>query len=177
METYDFATYMEGLATILTDISHDSSNRKTKRFLRVSGILNMEQVLQNFTSINGRLLVVQDNLSGSFLDRRSDHILEDQYFTFFVLEKAKWNDMSNRNTQIAACHNTMKKILARIRYDKKRNLNGLLYFDFNSVKYDVVEPVADNYLGVWCSFTLTQSANLFINRDDWTDGNDFDLYI
>jgi hypothetical protein len=90
------------------------------------------------------------------------------------VQKAKATDMADRKAKISACKAAMQKILARIRYDKLRKQNGLLYFDINSVRYDTVGPVANHMVGIWCSFTLTEPALLNIDRDDWEDGAAFD---
>jgi|GEM_PF-2362371 len=179
--SFDFDSYMESLAEKLVDISHDTSSKKTDRFHRCSGITNLEEILQNITSISGMQLIIQDNLAGGFSDGKSNNVQETPYYNYFLLKKAKAGSMPERKAAVNACKAAMKKILARMRYDKLRDMNfqntGLLYFDINTVRYDTIGPLADSYFGVWCSFTLTEPALLNINRADWTDGAGFDSNI
>ena len=166
MLTFDFASYMENIAIKLKDISHSNTD---KRFWRVSGISDLEDVLLNIRIYKGMQLVIEDNKEAGFVDRNTDNIIEQPYFSFYVLKKSRVTSMEDRTAAVNACLAATRKILSRMRLNKRHNEYGLQFLDFNSVRYSTVGPLGDNYNGIMCSFMLRDEAELFYNVEDWEE--------
>jgi hypothetical protein len=164
---FNFKTYMLDCATHLKDIGHDDT---TKRFFRCSGIAGLEELLNQQTDVNGRVLVIHNNEEGSVGDiSRADSFLDSPYYVFYVLEKVEdYNDFDAEELAKQNCKAAGFKILSRMIREKRLGQNGLSFLDFTSIPYQNVGPIGVNFHGVMFSFTVTDIDNkLVYSSEDW----------
>jgi len=168
---FDFITYMQHIAESLTAISHSETN---KSFFRVSGLNQMEELLQNLSTAKFPALIVEDMPEGRFLDERSNNVIDRRYFSFYVLKPAKIEDAADRSAVIDECKDIVNKIISRMfKNFKDANINynsesGIMRnLERGSIGYRAVGPIGDNCVGIWVSFTLIDTTDVIYNESDW----------
>jgi hypothetical protein len=147
-----------------------------KHFFRVSSIANMEELIQNLTGISGYNMVVEDMRLGKFIDNASNNILDNQSNVFMLLKQVDNVDAASREQVIKDCRTECMKIWAKMKHDRlndqKGNVQpktGLRNLDLNSVYYQTVGPLGDNFHGMMYSFNIAPplAAELVYNENDW----------
>ena len=94
--------------------------------------------------------MVEDNRTGRFMDANSDNYLDNQSYSFLVMQYCKVMDAADRAAAKNATLAIMKKIISRMKRDKREDLSnihpptGLRNFDLNSVFYQTIGPVGNN---------------------------------
>ncbi len=167
-ELYNHSEYMENIAINLKEIAHDSKNHKA--FAEASTINLFEGLGENAGTIHYPCLVVIDDMTSGLEDRNSDNVIDVPYYQFAILCRGKINDTpSNRKARTEA-KTLAKKILSRMFYDQRQNLNGLSYLQRGGIRFQGVGPIADGAYGCLVTFTLIERANIKYSITDWIDG-------
>jgi len=162
---FDFITYMRDCATRLKDIGHSESSPK---FFRISGLVQLDEVLGNLSDIAFPAMLVHDNTEGNIADRNiSDNYLDSPYFTFYIVDHVEYGNYQKQQEAKANCKAIGMKILARMLRDKKRGNLGLTFLQFSNIPYQSIGPIGDNCYGVMFSFSVPDTANLIYDPDDW----------
>jgi hypothetical protein len=162
---FNFITYMRDCAEKLNSIGH---TEETPRFFRISGLLQLDELLGNISNISFPALLVHDNTEGLIADRSvSDNYLDSPYLVFYVIQHVPYADYDAQQEAKADCKTIGLKILARMLRDKKHGLHGLTFMQFNNIPYQNIGPIGDNCHGVMFSFSVPDTANLIYNADDW----------
>lgn len=165
MEKFDFIPYMKDCATKLKDIAHTDDNPK---FFRVSGLAGLEEYMQRFTEAQYPALLVQDNQDGSIGDmNRSDNYLDNPYHVFYIVDRPEYGNADSSEATKKRCKAIGKKILAKMRRDKRNQANGLAFMNFSNVPYQSIGPIGDQAVGVMFSFTVPDQSDMVYNADDW----------
>jgi hypothetical protein len=163
--TFNFITYMRSCAETLKDIGH---TEQTPKFFRISGLLELDEVLSNLSDMGFPAMLVHDNTEGVIADRApSDNYLDTPYYVFYIVQHVSYADHDAQELAKAQCKTIALKILARMLRDKKRGKNGLTFLQFNNIPYQGIGPIGDNCHGVMFTFQVPDSANLIYNADDW----------
>ena len=189
---FDFSRYFHNIAITLKEIAHADqtesnhsnhsnesthidSHRTIRKFHRVSGVTQLEELLQNLilTNDTGYQLVIEDNLDSRFFYNAST-LLDSQFYVFYVLKRCKINDFADIEQAKEGCKSVLKKILSKMFRDydadhimQTANVNGLRAFQKNSITIQTIGPLADNYWGLICSFTLSDNPGIKFNPADW----------
>jgi hypothetical protein len=163
--SFDFITYMQACATNLKDIGHSESSKK---FFRISGLAQLDEVLGNLSDIAFPAILVHDNTEGSIADRSiSDNYLDSPYFTFYIIDHVEYGNYQAQEEAKANCKAIGMKILAKMLRDKNRGNFGLTFLQFSNIPYQSIGPIGDNCYGVMFSFSVPDAADLIYNADDW----------
>ena len=166
MEKFDFIPYMFDCATRLKDVGHTEENPK---FFRISGLAGLEEYMQRLTEAQYPALLVHDNQDGSIGDmNRSDNYLDNPYYVFYIVDRPKYGNADESEAAKKRCKIIGQKILAKMRKDKRNQVNGLAYMNFSNVPYQSIGPIGDQAVGVMFSFTVTDQSDMVYNPDDWS---------
>lgn len=138
-------------------------------FSRASSIIAIDEFLAEMSDIDGYQFILIDSVSGQLIDKYSDNLLENRYFSFYILHKVIPGDFENKEMVLTDTHSVLLSILSRMFEDKFNNLNGLNHLDRNSVHYDSIGPLAHNWYGFSCSFMVLIPPNVFFNKEQWWD--------
>lgn len=164
---FNFHSYMLECATRLKDIGHTDASPK---FFKVNTIIGLEELLNNIGIANYPALVIQTSIRGRIGDEnRSNNFLDNPFYTWYIITKPLQQDFSAE--QLRQAKNNAKaigfKILAKMRHDRIRQLNGLHFMRFLSVPYQEVGPLGVGSYGVMFNFEVPDSNQLPHNEDDW----------
>lgn len=165
-------SYFEYVAIHLKALRHRTDAKGNECFFRVSGLSQMEELLQN-TNCKDLVLVVEDGYDGGFIDE-ANNVLDEQICVFYVLHRVNdIGDFDAKEAAMKACKRVKNSILARMRLDAKTwvtNENDLRGFNMNTVRYYSVGPLASGFYGIRVSFTLaTQATEIAEDADNWAE--------
>lgn len=161
---YDFIGYFRDIAETLIEIQHTEDE---KHFSRVSSIAEMGEFLASMRTLKGYQLIVVDNMSGRFMDYRSDNLLVQPYFSLFILKQIPREDYDEKEEAIKACTAVCKKILSKMFYDKRNTLNGLTNLNRDTITYNQAGPFGHNWHGLNLNFMITDDPEISYSATDW----------
>lgn len=162
---FNFVEYMENCAIRLKSIGHKP---ETPKFFRISGIMQLDEVLGNLSKMSFPALLVDDNLEGMIADRSpSDNYLDTPYYVFHVVNHVPLGDFDRQEEVKRESKGIALKILAKMLRDKRRGLHGLTFLQFGNINYQAVGPLGDNCYGIMVSFTVPDTAPLVYDENDW----------
>lgn len=161
---FDFIAYFRDIAESLKEIQHTEAE---KHFSRVSSIAELGEFLANMRTAKGYQLIVIDNVAGRFMDRRSDNLLVQPYFSFYLVKQIPREDPDEKETVIKACTAVCKKVLSKMFYDKRSNLSGLTNLDRDSISYNQAGPFGHNWHGLNVNFMIIDDPEIVYNASDW----------
>lgn len=173
---FDFTGYMKTIAEKLKEIKHSDSDT-AKKFFRISSVMNLEEMVDNFTNAGSPCLMVEDNRSGRMMEpQNSQSYLDNQNYAFLIIKHCQQFDASDREQIKKDCDAIMKKIISKFKNDRKYDLThpgetrtGMRDFDMNTVAYQTTGPLGDNYYGMLVQFAMISPINseLVYNTEDW----------
>lgn len=167
--TFDYVAYMRTLAQKNKLLLHTAEK---PAFYRVSSITGLEELITSGSFGKNRCLIVLDAREGRFVDNDSDNLLDDQYYTFFVLEHADALDPNKRSTALRFSMIVAKQLLSKMFKDKREAQQGkepkwLMNLDKASIYYKEIGPIGDNFWGYMYSFSLLEPPGIQYNENDW----------
>lgn len=176
---FDFTGYMKIIAEKLKEIQHDDTATE-KKFFRISSVMNIDEMLQNFTTAGSACIMVEDNRTGRYQEANgSMSYMDNQSYSFLILKHCEQFNAESREQVKKDCEAIMKKIISKFKKDKAYDLQhpgetrtGMRDFDLASVFYQTIGPIGDNYYGILVQFSMLKPANadLVYNDNDWTNG-------
>jgi len=174
---YDHVIYMrDEIATKLQSIQHVEGDESRRHFFRVSSIANMEEVIQYLTDMEGYALIVEDMLMGRFIDNDSNNLLNNKSNVFMLVKQADLADADSRATAISDCEAECMKIFSKMFRDKIIDYKpqqgvktGLRNLDRNSIYYQTVGPLGDNFHGLMYTYNVMPplADKVVYNEADW----------
>jgi len=165
MSSFNFIAYMRDCAVRLKSIGHSVQSPK---FFRISGLMQLDEVLSNLSEMSFPALLVHNNTDGTIADRGvSDNYVDSPYYVFYLVGHVEHGNHQQQEEVKARCKLIGMKILARMLRDKYRGNHGLTFLQFNNIPYQSIGPVGDNCYGVMFSFSVPDSANLVYSENDW----------
>lgn len=169
MGDFDFIAYFRQIAFTLKDILHSIED---PHFSRVNSITELGEFLANMRTAEGYQLIVIDNVSGRFIDRRSDNLMVMPYYSWYLVKQVSREDFDEKEQSIKDCMKVVKKILARMFRDKINYRNNLENLDRDSITYNQAGPFGHNWYGLNVNFTMQDSPDINFDPDDWEDGGE-----
>lgn len=166
MGEFDFIPYFRDIAERLKEIRHTEAE---KHFTRVLSIADLGEFLATMKTAKGYQLIVIDNQSGRFIDRSSDNLLNQPYFSFYLLKQVPREDHDEKESTISACKTVVKKILSKMFYDKRNGLYGLTYLEREGITYNQAGPFGHNWFGFNVNFTLIEPPEIEYDYNDWLE--------
>lgn len=164
MGEFDFIGYFRDIAESLKEIQHTEAE---KHFSRVSSIAELGEFLANMRTAIGYQLIVIDNQAGRFLDRRSDNVLIQPYFSFYLVKQVPRENFNEKEETITECMAVCMKILSKLFYDKRNALNGLTNLDRDSITYNQAGPFGHNWYGFNFNFMILDDPDIAYDENDW----------
>lgn len=164
MGEFDFIDYFRNIASTLKEILHTEDE---PHFSRAGSVAELGEFLANMRQAEGYQLIVIDNVSGRFLDRRSDNLLVMPYFSFYLVKKVSREDYDEKELAIGDCSTVCKKILSKMFLDKRNMANGLTNLDRDSISYNQAGPFGHNWYGLNINFTIIDDPDIVYDEDDW----------
>jgi len=162
---FNFISYFESIARSLWELSHNESNI---HFHRISALSELEEFIANSRNIEGYQLLVLDRFSGKFDDSsNSDNLLDRKFHSFYLLKKAKAGDFDDIEDVNDGCLTVARKIISKLFYDKRYNLNGLTDLQRSSFSYTSIGPLAHGYYGLMVTFTTLDAVGITYYNTDW----------
>lgn len=170
---FDFISYFEMIAR--TSIYFEHTDAKP-HFGIASGLVEMEQLLQNLTRSDKFQLVVLSDQSGTFSGTSDSNLFDSPYHQFVVLKHNKSiDDMTQHNITLKECKLIGRKIIAKMRKDQMhtrslpvaQDIYGLRHFDQPTINYFTVGPLGDGYFGIQFSFKTGHQETEKYDPDEW----------
>lgn len=165
---FDLIKYMKAVAENMPEVAHDDNNPDRQRFHRASGIAQIEELLNSNTE--GFNIVAIDSVDSRFVDTGTNHI-DEPFFTVLLVKNCVHNDFDAVHQAKIDCKKLMKRIRAKMLYDRQQMQNGLEELRTRSISIFTVGPMADYFHGCAMNFTLYEQADTCHNTNLWT--NDF----
>lgn len=163
---FDFIAYMRNVATKLKELQHTEDE---KHFTRIKGISALEEFLQNQRNLEGIQLVAVANKTGRFTES-GDNLLDQPYYSFFVLKMVTVNDFDAQELAVNECEAIIKKIFSKMFREKIQPNSPLAGLQKASISYAQSGPWVHGWHGMMASFTLLDYPGIIYNADDWIDG-------
>lgn len=117
---------------------------------RVSGLMNLEETLEQIRSHTDFMLLVEDDDDGYFdLD---DGNVDNGFRTFYVVGRTKLNDSADRKLIQAQCKAIALKIFKQIMADAQNFGDAAYGFDRSRIDYRRIGPLINNYHGYSFSY-------------------------
>ncbi len=172
---YNHVDYMRAIATNLVSIQHVEGDDAQKHFFRVSSMMNMDELIQNLTGAGGYALIVEDIRMGKFIDNDSENLLDNKSCVFMLVKQADIADAASRETAQKDCEIECMKIFSKMFKDKRNDQRpefpktGLRNLDRNSIYYQTVGPLGDNFFGMMYTFNIAPplASKIVYNANDW----------
>lgn len=164
MTQFDFIPYMKNVAETLKELKHSNAE---PHFHRASSMVSMEEFLTKMQETTGFQLIAIAQESGKYIDRKSDNLLDQPYYSFYVMTVAEHGDFDARQEAISDCKRVAKKILSKLFRDQTNRTHGLNYLDRGSITYNQAGPFAHNWFGMNYNFTLISASDIRYNGFDW----------
>lgn len=160
---FNFTAYFEAMTANLVLLGNGTADG---RFFVADSINNMEGLLMATRTMKFPCIVAIDNDESRYVERMADNVQETKFYTFGVFKKAKNLAPADKMQVKSDLDVVMKKIVAKMKRDKGRAMNGLRDLDMNSFSFFEVPAIGDNIIGKMCSFTVLTSAELNIQPQD-----------
>lgn len=162
----DISAYFEAIATSLKDIANSGAGN---HFTKVTSFRAMEGFLAERLNLKGYQLVYMDYLRGKFIDNKSDNILNQRFYTFFVLKNAPDSLYDGKgDAAINDCLAVSRKIISKMRNDRRNYANLMERVDVGSISFEQVGPVGQGWYGVNVSFFMIDNpGDIIYDATDW----------
>ena len=159
--TFDAVTYFQTIQQTLKLL------QGSDRFMRVTGIGNLEELITRQRKVTYPVLCVDDSQDGYMSEQGNGGFMDSRYYSVFILAQVKVGDDDDRNTQMAACRVIFGKILSKMLLDAREYKNDMIWIHPDRIKYDEVGYLADNLFGIHFGFTVEQPEDLRYDASDW----------
>lgn len=156
MAHFNFALYMENLATEHKLVRHGRDNQ---RFYKMSSIGAMEEVLTRLLTSKTPAIGMNDTMEGRIIDNDGDNRVDRQLYTFYVFGRAGLFDHDQRKLVVKEIKKIAADCCDRIIADHYRDFNfqssiGLRHLDVNSLTYRTLGSLPDGLLAIVASFVV-----------------------
>jgi hypothetical protein len=162
---YKHLDYFRLISVTLKEFIHDPHQTVLHR---VRSIASLEEFLFNSRVVKKvPHLIVMDRTDSRLQDALSDNRLVKSFYSFYVVMHASMDDSEAIEGANTLVNEILFKILSRMLHDKQYYQSGLQGLDMDSVVISSVGPIGDNFIGVECSFVISEQAPLAFNLKDW----------
>ena len=133
-------------------------------FCKVSGVGALEEVLEN--SRREKYFFAVDDSQDGITVRKGGAYFERRPYTAYVLGKADYGNMDQRNSVLTEAKTIYRTILTKLIKDK----NSIPILDMERIPFYEVPPAfAAGCSGLYFVFYVENPVNLVYNADDWDD--------
>ena len=121
MSKFSPHTYFRNLVAQSTKFTPDT-NTEDDHFSRASSIIAIDEFLSEMSEISGLQFILQDTRSARLMDKYSDNLLINQYFSFYILQSASQGDYDEKENVLSSTYQALLHVISRMFNDK------ILYF-------------------------------------------------
>lgn len=150
-------TYMQSLHSEL------KLTKDKYRFCRVSGVNALEEVIENFKT-SKFFFAVDDSQDGNTFRGAGGGYFERKQYTVYILGRAEYGNMEQRETVLAEARTIFRSILSRLIKDK---LTIPVLSAENTRFYEVPPAFAFGTSGLYFIFTVENPVNLVYDAAEW----------
>lgn len=141
------------------------STKDTYKFCRVSGVNELEEVLEAFKS-HKFFFAVDDSQDGITFRGAGGGYFERRQYTVYVFGRADYGKMDQRETVLSEAKSIFRSILSKLIKDK---LNIPVLSAENIRFYEVPPAFAFGSAGLYFIFTVENPVSLVYDADEWSD--------
>ncbi len=145
-----------------TNIQLQLKDTANYKFCKVSGLANLEEVLEDRRS--KRFLAVDESQDGNSSRGGGGGFFEQRFYTVFLLFKVESRDGS-REEGMNEVRSIYRKIHARLLKDKKERTD--MFFVDENLRFNEIEYIGNDCAGIMFHLTNNEAVNLVYNPDDW----------
>ena len=154
---FDPITYMQTLHGSL------KTTKDTYKFCRVSGVNELEEVLESFKN-NKYFFAVDDSQDGVTFRAPGGGYFERRQYTVYVFGRADYGKMDQRETVLSEAKGIFRSILSKLIKDKL----SIPVLSAESIRFYEVPPAfAFGSAGLYFIFTVENPVNLVYNAAEW----------
>jgi len=140
---FDQYAYLNSILPVITEI---------KAVKRISGLRELEEVLENLRGLQYPLILAEDKGDG-FLSLGGRN-LDNGYHSFYLVSKVKLENSGSRVEVQALCMALGKKVFKQMLADGVNFGDAAYGFDTSRIDYQRVGPLIDNYHGYSFSYII-----------------------
>lgn len=134
------------------------------KFCRVSGINALEEVLESFK--RSKFFFAVDDSQDGVTFRSSGAYFERKQYTVFILGRAEYGNMDQRESVLSEAKTIFRSILSRLIKDKLT----IPVLSAENIRFLEVPPAfAFGTSGLYFIFTIEQPVSLVYDAAEWSD--------
>jgi hypothetical protein len=138
------------------------------RFCRVTGISNMEEVIQHFTAAKA-YFCIDDTEDGNLLHVENGPVERRQY-TVFLLKKFPYGNMEKQHAALNECRQIYRQTVKRLLRDRHRLANEMTYLHMERIPfYEIPGYFISGCTGLYFMITVDIPTELCYDSDEWND--------
>jgi len=149
---FDQFTYLSNLVTNIPDGEETTLIPEIKSVKRISGLREMEEVLENIRSLQYPMILAEDKGDG-FLSFKGLN-LDNGYHSFYLVSKATIESSNSRVEVQAACMALAKKVFKQMLADSVNFGDAVYGFDTSRIDYMRVGPLVNSFYGYSFSYIV-----------------------
>jgi len=136
------------------------------RFCRVTGLSNMEEVLQNFKSEQA-YFCVDDTEDGTMIHQASAWFERRQY-TLFLLKKYAFAQMDEQCEALKECRSIYRQIIKKLIFDRRFLENEMTYLQIDRIPfYEIPGYFISGCTGIYFMITIDLPTDLCYDGKEW----------
>lgn len=150
-------------------INKENKLLKNNRFFfsRVTGLGNMEEVIQTYKK-SPAYLCVDDTNDGHTFQGGSGGYFERRMYTVFILHRYDMKSMSSQSEKLNLCRNIYSQICSKLINDKRNGKSGLTFLKTDRIPFYELEGYALNGVtGLYFMFNIEKPINLCYDANQW----------
>lgn len=138
--------------TYFSSIINETAFPEIKTVARVTGLMGMEEIMENLRSITPLMLLIEDDGDG-YLDLE-DGNFDNGVHTFSIVDLVKLGDSSDRYRALNACMAAGLKVLKKMIADSADFGDPAYGFDRSRINYQRIGPLVNNGWGYMFTYTV-----------------------
>lgn len=163
MDTYNHLQYGQNLVTLMKLFQY----KPDKSYFRAPNSDTLQSISNRLSEINYPVMVAVDGKDSDFSDNEAEVLLEKPQYFFMILLPADNNDPDNIMAVQETAKQNIMQVIARMMYDKRKELNGLGALLIDSFVVRSIGPMGDNLHGVVFGFNVEAGTSYKLNSDFW----------
>ncbi|MDR2913431.1 MAG: hypothetical protein LBV74_01115 [Tannerella sp.] len=139
------------------------------KFCRVTGLGNLEEVIQNFKREQA-YFCIDDTNDGTTFQGAGGGYFERRMYIVYIMKKYPLNDMQAQHAALEECRRIYRSVCSKLVFDRSRLLNSQIYLNTDRIPYYEMEGYAiSGVTGLYTMISIDEPVNLCYNANDWTE--------
>jgi len=160
---FDAYTYFEDICR-----TNKITAKNRYRFCRVTGLSNMEEVIQNFKS-EKHYFCVDDTEDGTVIQQGGGYVERRQY-TVFLIKKYAFGKMEEQHEALNECRKIYRQIVKKLIYDRHFLENEMTYLHVERIPfYEIPGYFISGCTGLYFMITVDIPTDFCYDGEEWND--------